>query len=128
MAQKITVALEDDLDGGPADETVRFGLGGSDYEIDLSTKNANAGAGSDIDLLVHFAGDEKTRAALETWLEGWSLCLGEMNYLRTGYKTQGLLDVHFVSDEDIARQTSYAAKIGAVTDAARPLPLRAAVT
>jgi hypothetical protein len=42
MAQKITVALEDDLDGGPADETVRFGLGGSEYEIDLSTKNAAA--------------------------------------------------------------------------------------
>jgi len=42
MAQKITVALEDDLDGGPADETVRFGLGGAAYEIDLSTKNANA--------------------------------------------------------------------------------------
>ena len=42
MAQKITVALEDDLDGGPADETVRFGLGGSQYEIDLSTKNATA--------------------------------------------------------------------------------------
>ena len=40
MAQKLTVALEDDLDGGPADETVRFGLGGTDYEIDLSTKNA----------------------------------------------------------------------------------------
>jgi Lsr2 len=42
VAQKITVALEDDLDGGPADETVRFGLGGTEYEIDLSTKNANA--------------------------------------------------------------------------------------
>ena len=42
MAQKVTVELEDDLDGGPADETVRFGLGGTDYEIDLSTKNANA--------------------------------------------------------------------------------------
>ena len=42
MAQKITVALEDDLDSGPADETVRFGLGGSEYEIDLSTKNAKA--------------------------------------------------------------------------------------
>jgi Lsr2 len=42
MATKITVALEDDLDGGPADETVRFGLGGSDYEIDLSKKNATA--------------------------------------------------------------------------------------
>ena len=42
MAQKITVALEDDVDGGPADETVRFAIGGVDYEIDLSRKNAAA--------------------------------------------------------------------------------------
>ncbi len=42
MAPKVTVALEDDLDGGPADETVRFGFEGTDYEIDLSAKNARA--------------------------------------------------------------------------------------
>jgi hypothetical protein len=42
MAQKVTVELEDDLDGGPAEETVRFGVDGSDYEIDLSKKNAAA--------------------------------------------------------------------------------------
>jgi nucleoid-associated protein Lsr2 len=42
MAQKVTVALEDDLDGGPAAETVRFGIGGVEYEIDLSKKNAAA--------------------------------------------------------------------------------------
>lgn len=42
MAQRVTVALEDDLDGGPAAETVRFGFGGADYEIDLSAKNAAA--------------------------------------------------------------------------------------
>jgi Lsr2 len=42
MAQKITVELQDDLDGGPADETVRFGVDGAEYEIDLSTKNAAA--------------------------------------------------------------------------------------
>lgn len=41
MAQKVTVALQDDLDGSVADETVRFGLGGSEYEIDLSEKNAS---------------------------------------------------------------------------------------
>jgi nucleoid-associated protein Lsr2 len=35
MAQKVTVALEDDLDGGLADETVLFGFGGAQYEIDL---------------------------------------------------------------------------------------------
>src|SRR5712692_2677389 len=42
MAQRVTVALEDDLDGGLADETVRFGLEGTEYEIDLSEKNARA--------------------------------------------------------------------------------------
>jgi nucleoid-associated protein Lsr2 len=42
MAQKITVALEDDLDGGPADETVRFAIDGAAYEIDLSKKHAKA--------------------------------------------------------------------------------------
>ena len=46
-----------------------------------------------------------------------------MNYIRTGYKSDGLLDVHIVTDEDIAKKTSYAVKIGAVTDAARELPL-----
>jgi nucleoid-associated protein Lsr2 len=42
MATKITVALEDDLDGGPAAETVRFSVGGTEYEIDLTKKNAAA--------------------------------------------------------------------------------------
>jgi hypothetical protein len=42
MAQRVTVELEDDIDGGPADETLRFGLGGMDYEIDLNKKNASA--------------------------------------------------------------------------------------
>jgi hypothetical protein len=30
MAQKVTVALEDDLTGGPAVETVRFAFEGTD--------------------------------------------------------------------------------------------------
>jgi hypothetical protein len=42
MVTKVTVTLEDDLDGGPADETVRFTVGGTEYEIDLSGKNARA--------------------------------------------------------------------------------------
>lgn len=40
MAQKVQVVLEDDLDGGTADETVVFGLDGTSYEIDLTKKNA----------------------------------------------------------------------------------------
>jgi hypothetical protein len=37
MAQKIQTLFIDDIDGGPAEGTVRFGLDGADYEIDLST-------------------------------------------------------------------------------------------
>lgn len=42
MAQRVHVTLEDDIDGGKADETVRFGIDGIEYEIDLSKKNARA--------------------------------------------------------------------------------------
>lgn len=41
MAQKVRIVLVDDFDGGDADETVRFGLDGVQYEIDLSSDNAN---------------------------------------------------------------------------------------
>lgn len=40
MAQKVTVNLVDDLDGGQADETVEFGLDGVAYQIDLSNDHA----------------------------------------------------------------------------------------
>ena len=89
-----------------------------------STKNATAGPGSDIDLLLHIRSSDEQRRELEAWLEGWSRCLAEMNFLRTGYRSSGLLDVHFVTDADIAARSSFAVKIGAVTDAARLLPLR----
>ena len=61
---------------------------------------------------------------LNCWLEGWSYCLDEINYMRTGYRSGGLLDVHIVTDQDIEKRTSYAAKIGAVTDPARPLEMK----
>jgi hypothetical protein len=41
VAQKVTVSLVDDLDGDKADETVEFGLDGKNYEIDLSSSNAD---------------------------------------------------------------------------------------
>ena len=40
MAQRVQIILEDDYDGGTADETVSFALDGTEYEIDLSARNA----------------------------------------------------------------------------------------
>ena len=42
MAQKIQVLLVDDLDGSEAEGTVRFGLDGAEYEIDLNAGHAQA--------------------------------------------------------------------------------------
>jgi hypothetical protein len=38
--QHVEVQLEDDLTGGPAEETVRFAVDGTDYELDLNARNA----------------------------------------------------------------------------------------
>ncbi|MBA0048556.1 Lsr2 family protein [Mycobacteroides sp. LB1] len=53
MAKRVTVTLVDDIDGKAlADETVEFGIDGTTYKIDLSSKNA-----------------EKLRSQLLTWIE-----------------------------------------------------------
>ncbi len=41
MARKVQVHLLDDIDGSQADETLKFGLDGTNYEIDLSAKHAD---------------------------------------------------------------------------------------
>jgi len=109
MAQRIA----DQLD------SAKFGV--KAFYVIGSTKNATAGAQSDIDLLIHFEGTEEQRKDLALWLEGWSRCLAEVNFIRTGYRCDNLLDVHLISDADIAERSPYAVKIGAVTDAAREL-------
>ncbi|MCB1181856.1 nucleotidyltransferase domain-containing protein [bacterium] len=86
-----------------------------------SVKNGTARPDSDIDLLVHFAGDQTRLYQLECWFQGWSLALAEMNYSRTGVRMPGMLDVTFVSDLEVEAGSGLAAMIGAVTNAARRL-------
>ena len=42
MAQKVQTLFVDDIDGSDAEGTIRFSLDGTDYEIDLNAKNAQA--------------------------------------------------------------------------------------
>ncbi|GAB3285475.1 histone-like nucleoid-structuring protein Lsr2 [Microbacterium lacusdiani] len=42
MAQKKHLILIDDVDGSPASETLRFGLDGVDFEVDLNETHAEA--------------------------------------------------------------------------------------
>jgi pyruvate,water dikinase len=112
-------------------ERIAAGLDGEKFGVKAlyligSSRTGNAGPASDIDLVVHFAGTERQRHELLLWMEGWSRCLAEVNFLRTGCRLEGLLDLRFISDNDIARHTTFAAKINAPTDPARQLPLRTA--
>jgi hypothetical protein len=90
-----------------------------------STRNGTAGPASDIDLLIHIEGDPVKREILSAWIDGWSKCLAEINFLRTGYQNpSGLIDMHLVTNEDIKNKTSFAVMIGATTNWARPVKLR----
>ena len=59
-------------------------------------------------MLVHFKGTDEQKKELTLWLKGWSRCLSEINFQRTGYRSDGLLDVQFITDADIAARSSYA--------------------
>jgi pyruvate, water dikinase len=99
----------------------RFGV--KNFYLFGSSKNATATAVSDIDIMLHVDSTPEQCRDMQTWLDGWSTALDEMNFLRTGFKSEGLLDIHIITDADIARQHSYAKRIDAVTDAAKKMPL-----
>ena len=84
MAEKIAAQLN----------TQRFGV--QEMYLTGSSQNKTAQPGSDIDLIIIFKGTKKQKQELNSWLEGWSLCLDEINFQRTGYKAGGLLHTKFL--------------------------------
>ncbi|MCL4305109.1 pyruvate, phosphate dikinase [bacterium] len=88
-----------------------------------SSKESTAGPTSKIELIIRFAGSDEQKKSLEQWLNGWSLCLEEVNFQKTGYRGGGMLDVHLISDEDLERQSELAVELEAITDSAQELPL-----
>jgi hypothetical protein len=88
-----------------------------------SAASGVAGPDSKIHLLVHFQGRPRQRRELEIWLRGWSLALAEMNHLRTGLRSDGLLDVHFAGGDQAVDRISAAAIVNLPPEAVKELPL-----
>ncbi len=86
MAEKIALQLD----------PRRFGV--REMFLAGSVRSKSAQAGSDVDLVIRFKGSEEQKKALISWMEGWSLCLDEMNFQKTGYKAGGLLHLHFYDE------------------------------
>jgi len=95
--ERFAAALADQMD------PTRFGV--SRIFLGGSTARGHAGPGSDIDLYVVFAGSEPQRHELSAWLEGWSLCLGEVALQQTGQPFPGgILNVQWLKQEPDMRQ------------------------
>lgn len=112
MAEQIALQLD----------ASRFGVKG--VYLFGSTSSGTSGPGSDIDLLIHFYGTEQQKNDLMSWFEGWSKSLAEINYMKTGYRMDNMLDIHIITDDDIRNGNSFAIKINHPTDPARPLKMK----
>jgi hypothetical protein len=99
----------------------RWGVRGV-YHLDES-EGGEIDPSAPIRLVLHFLGGGRQRKEIETWLQGWSLSLAEMNYFRTGFHSEGLLDVHFLTDEKVRGEKDVAARLKIASDAVRELPL-----
>jgi predicted nucleotidyltransferase len=86
-----------------------------------SVKEATSGPKSDIDLLIHIAGDQTKEKLLREWISGWGYALAQINYEKTGYWVEGsLIDLHLIHTEEIQKKSnSYAAMIGSYHNSAR---------
>lgn len=76
-----------------------------------SAETGEAGIDSDIDLVIHLVENPDKQRRLFYWLDGWSRSLALVNYMRTGYMTEGLLDVHLVTDRGIRECESYTSQM-----------------
>ena len=79
MAQKIQALFIDDIDGSEAEGTVRFGLEGTDYEIDLSVAHR-----------------EELDKALATYIAHGRKVAGPRRNARGGRRSASATDTHKV--------------------------------
>lgn len=83
----------------------RFGVKG--IYLFGTVYNETAGPNSDIDLLIHFEGTDEQRKELDTWFEGWNLCLSQINYNRSGYYVEKFLDITYISESQFKDRKYY---------------------
>ena len=89
-----------------------------------STKDGSPGPTSDIDLLVHFKGTDEQKDKLMVWFDDWGKKLAKENKERTGFDSDGLLDVHIITDEDIKKKSSWASHITSPYQTVRKISLK----
>lgn len=86
--------------------------------------NKTAGPNSDIDLLIHFKGTPEQKKELQLWLEGWNLCLSQINYNKSGFTISKFLDYIIVTDDILKKNTYFSDLINPKNNTSVPLKLK----
>ena len=79
-----------------------------------STNTMSATEGSDIDILIHITKDKPHFSELAEWFIKWNQILSTINIINTGLDATYLLDIHYITDEDIINKTSYVSLITSI--------------
>jgi predicted nucleotidyltransferase len=90
-------------------EPMRFGI--KRIYLFGTVFHQNASDNSDIDFLVHYDGNEDNRKKMEIWFEAWNLSLSEMLFNQTGIRVNKLLDIFYVTDNDLLENDYFAGLI-----------------
>jgi pyruvate,water dikinase len=99
----------------------KFGV--KDVYLFGTTYHKTATASSDVDLLIHFAGNEEQKRMLTHWLDGWSQALTEFNYNQFGYRIEPFLDVTFITDDELKEKDYYVEMLDLSKDLAKKLKI-----
>ncbi len=101
----------------------RFGVKG--FYLFGTVFNETATANSDIDFIVHFAGNDIQKRELLLWFEGWNLSLSQVNYNRTGYTVHNFIDVTILTDDELREQKYYSDLINPANHSSKKLTIKA---
>ncbi|MFW6040352.1 MAG: nucleotidyltransferase domain-containing protein, partial [Thermoplasmatota archaeon] len=97
--------------------------GVKDLYVVGSTKDGTARRNSDIDLIVHVEDNQNKKEDLRAWFKKKSKEISKENRERTGADTYDILDVHFITDKDFEKESSWATHITSRYKSARKIPL-----
>jgi len=86
--------------------------------------NKSAGPNSDIDLLIHFKGTNEQKKDLQLWLEGWNLCLSQINYNKSGFTISKFVDYTIVTDEILQKNSYFSELIDPKNNNSKALKLK----
>ncbi|HOQ49240.1 MAG TPA: PEP/pyruvate-binding domain-containing protein, partial [Candidatus Kapabacteria bacterium] len=84
----------------------RFGV--KELYLYGSVFDGTATAKSDIDFICIFQGTDEQKKELKIWIEGWNLALSRINFNKTGFKLERLIDFTILTENELSQQKYYA--------------------